>query len=67
LKLGKEGHVVCERELMLAKGRGLESPVRLIVFPISLFGFVIGHPIGGLKIGKELGIVFFSFSPTSVP
>jgi hypothetical protein len=30
--------------------------MRLLFF--SLFGFVLRHPIGGLKIGKELWVVF---------
>jgi hypothetical protein len=62
LKLGEEGHVVCQRELMLARSRGLESAVRL--FSLSLFGFVIRHPICRLEFAEKLWIFLSDPIPT---
>ena len=45
LELGEQSLVLCQRELMLARGARLEGTVRL--FALSLFGFVIRFPISG--------------------
>jgi len=55
--------VLCQRELMLARSGGLERAVRLILLSLAFFGFIVCHPIVGLKLGEELWIFSLDSGP----